>query len=216
MWILNPKTERGSTAVVNCTASERSWQTAFLSSVPLLLFFSWSSWLREKSQIPAELEMDAQVPRLFDFSAALQSHPGRRIVKEAGPSHSQITCNGQLQIFHFNSLPLSLWISLSLSLPCVVKYSSVFLFFFFLSSSFVFTLTFTRSEQASAQFRLLPFLNKRRRDERSGRKGSCYSVQNYDQVVFFFWSSLQSTSKVTQWVHSEALWIDSSLIKANV
>lgn len=48
---------------VSCIASERSWQTALLSSV----FLFSSSWLREKSRVPAELEMDVPVPLLFDF-----------------------------------------------------------------------------------------------------------------------------------------------------
>ena len=49
----------------HCIASEWSWQTALLSSC--FLFFP-TSWLREKSRVPAELEMDVPVPPLFDFS----------------------------------------------------------------------------------------------------------------------------------------------------
>lgn len=133
-------------AGVHCTALHQSQVDKRLFFL-LFLFFS-CSWLREKPQVPAELEMDVPAPVLSDFSPALQSHPGRRIMKRPAlpRSPAMVSCKYLVLIslrlyFLLYRPPLSVCVA---TLLCTL-----------FSHLFVFILTFMRCAQPSLSVQLL-------------------------------------------------------------
>lgn len=128
--------------------------------------------------------MDDAGAAALRFLSALQSHPRRGIMKR--PILPLITCNGQLQIFHFYR-PVSLF------LPCSPLLASflcghiiVHLLFFSLP-----IFCFQSDLQLQKEYTTLPsiqphsfilFSNARRRDERGTRKGSPLSIQAHDRL----------------------------------
>ncbi len=77
-------------AGIHCIASERSWQTALVS--PAFLFSS--SWLREKSAGPRWVGDGCASAAALRFLPALQSHPGRGIMKKTAfpTSPAPVSC----------------------------------------------------------------------------------------------------------------------------
>lgn len=138
---------------VHCIASERSWQKALVSLVSS--FFS-SSWLSKKSQGPCWVGDRCAGAAVLRFLPALQSHPGRGIMKSPALPRSP----GQPQISHL-SLCLYFSLTLSLSLPRV----GIFLTTFSCFSPHPFISTFTGSTQpfSSGQAAFLCCFSKRER-----------------------------------------------------
>lgn len=177
-----------------CIASERSWQTALLSSV----FLFSSSWLREKSRVPAELGDGCAGAAALRFLPALPSHPGRGIVKRPAlpRSPAMVSCK-------YLILSLCLYFCLSLSPLCghILEHFLFSFFLFFPLPIFCFhfdlheELTTFPSVQAAFSHR---FSNVRRRDERSRRKGSSLSVQNHDQL-FAIPAVCKESRKLSSW-----------------
>lgn len=157
-------------------ASEWSWQTVLLSSVFLffqvhdlgrnlgsLLSWRWMCWCRRSS---------------ISLGFAESSWQGNH--EETSPS--QITCNGQLEIFHFFYLSVSLYLSLSSLCGHII----VRLLLFFLSLPILCFHSDLQEEYTTllsiqAAFLHL-FSNAWRRNERGTRKGSSLGIQNHDQL----------------------------------
>lgn len=163
-------------AGVHCIASERSWQTALVS---LVFLFFLSSWLRKKSRSPCWVGDGCAGAAALRFLPALQSHPGRGIVKRPAVPRplAMVSCK------YLILLSLS-YISISLSPSCGC-FLDHFLFFSLLIFCFHFDLQEGHTTFLSVQAGFLYcFSNKRRRGEQSSRKGSSLCIQNHDQLFF--------------------------------
>lgn len=182
---------------VHCIASERSWQTALVSLVSS--FFS-SSWLSKKSQGPCWVGDRCAGAAVLRFLPALQSHPGRGIMKSPALPRSP----GQPQISH---LSLCLYFSLTLSLSPSCGYILDH-FLLFLSPSFHFDLhrEYTTILIRSGCFLML--LLKERERWAEWQKGQPHQYSESWSAFLLF---LQSIRKVTNCVHSETLWMHRSL-----
>lgn len=102
----------------------------------------------------------------LQFLPALQSHPGRGIMKRPALPRSPATVSCKHLILYLS------FIFVSLPLPCVGLFLSTFSFFL---SSNIFCFRFDLHNN-------LPLSSYIVRDEQSSRKGSSLRNQNYDQL----------------------------------
>lgn len=183
-----------------CTALQQSelekW-FFFLLFFFSFFFFSSSSWLRKKSQVPAELEMDNTGAASLRLCLALQSHPGRGILKRPAllRSPSMVSCK-----YLILSLFVSLFISqyLSLAFFCGHIWNIICLF---LTPSFIFILTFKRNTLPPPLPNQSAFLTSllEREEGMSPRKGSSLCIQNHNELFVIPAEYKESHKQTSQW-----------------